>query len=1013
MPESPLQLTDEQQRIAQFAGKALVVAGGAGSGKTTALAARFGALVAERGTEPEAIVAISASAAAADHLRSLVEQRLERGFSELPISNVSDFAARLLRDEMPESGLDPFVATLSGADRLAMLIERVDELELREHDFAGRPVKLLASLIVQIDAQKAALISAEECAQRAQKAEGSGAALGREFAALYASHEAMLAGEGALDEGDLIFGALSLLKRPDVQERFSARYSELLIDDAQSLSVAGLTLMLAAAAQLDRVTAVADPDSAPANEITGGEANLAAISAQSGGERIELTRSLRCRQQIVLAGQAVLEQRLSPPLTGEPGGSVHGWRCASERAQAQAIASEIEQLIQAGSKAESIAVLVGSLRSDGRAIAAALDERGVPHQLGASDQLFSRGEVKDVLAWLRLLTNPSDASATVRALARAPIELRAVDLARCVQIARRRKLDMVSALNAATESPQIPPEARERIVAFLKLQRQAAGALDELRPDRFVHRLIERLGLRRQQLFAAQADVVEGLRCLARFEALAGRFAERSPQASGREFAEYVVAVADAGLRESDESAGAEQLPSAKVAVVEVGSTRGLSFDHVFVAAMERRRSIDDELRKLSYVAITRAAESVTLSYSEHGQHGEKQPASQLAEAALAAAGGQWEERSEELFGPDEALHGAFNELRDELLGDLPRVAGTFAELRLDNDLDLTLGVVRYLELAKLAAVIGRPADQDVESALAQANTVLLQSATATQREALESSPLDELILGAEDDARARSAATARRGEPSLEAFLPRRGEGLVLSASDIETYRACPLRYKFARVFRIPQEPTMNQRFGILFHQVLERYHQSDGRTVDELLALLEEGWRRGGFGDSDQERQLHSKAEHALRLYQQRTAKEESRPVWFEKSFQFKLGEHTLRGRVDRVDLLPGGGYELIDYKTGKPRTAAELQEDIQLSLYAVAAREAWQVESELQSYHYVLDDEKIPVPAADIDRDWIAETVNEVAAAISGQGFEPTPSVTACGYCDFRIACPAAEL
>lgn len=1013
MPESPLQLTDEQIRIAQFAGGSVVVAGGAGSGKTTALAARFGWLVGEAGVEPEAVIALSDSAAAADRLRGLVEQQLSRGFAELPISAVSELAARLLRDEMPQSGLDPFVATLSVADRLAMLIERVDELELREHDFAGRPVKLLASLIAQIDAQKAMLISAAECAQRAENAEGSGAALKREFAALYASHEAMLAEQGALDQGDLIFGALSLLERPDVQERIAARFSHLLVDDAQRLSLAELTLVRAVANQLGGVTAAADPDCAPASEITGGESNLAALSAQGDCERIELTRSLRCRERIVLAGQTVLEQRLSPPLTGEPGGSVRGWRCSSGRAEAQAIASEIERLIHAGSEADSIAVLVDSVRDDGRAIAAALDERAVPHQLGAGDQLFSRGEVKDVLAWLRLLTNPADASATVRALARAPIELRAVDLARCVQIARRRKLDMVSALSAATESPQIPPEARERIVAFLRLQRQAAAALDQLRPDRFVHRLIDRLGLRRQQLFAAQADVVEGLRCLARFEAIAGRFAERSPQSSGREFADYVVAVADAGLRESDESASSQQLPAGKVAVVEVGSTRGLSFDHVFVAGLERRRSIDEQQRKLSYLAITRAAESVTLSYSAHGQRGEMQPASQLAEAALAAANEVWEERSEELFGPDEALHGAFNELRDELLGDLPRVAGTFAELRLDNDLDLTLGVVRYLELAKLAAVIGRPADQDVEAALAQANAVLLQSATATQREALESSPLDELILGAEHDARARSAATARRGEPSLEAFLPRRGDGLVLSASDIETYRACPLRYKFARVFRIPQEPTMNQRFGILFHQVLERYHQSDGRTVDELLALLEEGWRRGGFGDSDQERQLHAKAENALRLYQQRTAKEESRPVWFEKSFQFRLGEHTLRGRVDRVDLLPGGGYELIDYKTGKPRTAAELEDDIQLSLYAVAAREAWQVESELQSYHYVLDDEKIPLPAAEIDRDWIAETVNEVAAAISGQGFEPTPSMTACGYCDFRIACPAAEL
>lgn len=132
----------------------------------------------------------------------------------------------------------------------------------------------------------------------------------------------------------------------------------------------------------------------------------------------------------------------------------------------------------------------------------------------------------------------------------------------------------------------------------------------------------------------------------------------------------------------------------------------------------------------------------------------------------------------------------------------------------------------------------------------------------------------------------------------------------------------------------------------------------------------------------------------------------------MWFEKGFQFRLGPHTLRGRVDRVDRLPGGGYELIDYKTGRPRSAAQLREDVQLSLYALAAREAWQVESERQSYHYVLDDEKVPLPAAEIDRDWIGETVMEVAEGIQGQGFEPTPSYSACAMCDFRIACPAAE-
>ena len=236
--------------------------------------------------------------------------------------------------------------------------------------------------------------------------------------------------------------------------------------------------------------------------------------------------------------------------------------------------------------------------------------------------------------------------------------------------------------------------------------------------------------------------------------------------------------------------------------------------------------------------------------------------------------------------------------------------------------------------------------------------------------------------------------------------------DGVVLSASDIDTYRTCPLKYKFARVFRIPQEPTLNQRFGILVHQALERWHAGGGRSLDELQGLLDAGWRRGGFGDSEGERPLRGKAVTAMQRYHARFLGEDSEPVWFEKGFQFRMGPHTLRGRVDRVDKLPGGGYELIDYKTGRPRTASQLREDVQLSLYAVGAREAWEVEADRQSYHYVLDDEKVPVPTAEIDRDWIADTVFSVADGILAQGFEPTPSYAACSMCDYRIVCPAAE-
>ena len=177
--------------------------------------------------------------------------------------------------------------------------------------------------------------------------------------------------------------------------------------------------------------------------------------------------------------------------------------------------------------------------------------------------------------------------------------------------------------------------------------------------------------------------------------------------------------------------------------------------------------------------------------------------------------------------------------------------------------------------------------------------------------------------------------------EPSLDPFIPRRGDGLMLSASDIETYRLCPLKYKFARVFRIPQEATINQRFGIAMHQVLERFHQYGGGTREELFDLFETSWRRGGFGDSDDELQFRERALEALDLYWESCRDDAGEPVWFERSFSFKLGDHVLRGRVDRVDRLPDGSYELIDYKTGKARTEEQLREDVQLSLYQMAAQ------------------------------------------------------------------------
>jgi DNA helicase-2/ATP-dependent DNA helicase PcrA len=1048
-------LTPGQARVAEHPAGPLCVLGGAGTGKTTALVARFARLVRD-GAAPEAICVLAGSPAAAAALRAEVEDALQDPYEELAVHDFYGFCARLLGEEAAEAGLDPFFSPASAADRLALLLERMDELQLRRHDLGGRPAVLLAGVIERIDRLKGQLVGADEYASwaaalaPADEAGRLSAAREQEFAQLFCDHDRLLAGQGALDAGELVARAVALLEgRPDVRHRVAERYRHVLVDGYADLDLAPARLLELLAAEHASITVTVADDEASRRFRAAATRNLANFrttwSAHAAGyAEVVLEDSLRCPQRILEAAQAVvapIADRLGLAPAGAPGGSVRFWRAGSERAQAQGTAAEIEHLVREGAEPGRIAIFVRSLREEGRDVALALEERAIPYRLVGGADFFAQAEVRDVLAWLRLLADPSDAGAVVRALARPPIELRSVDLARCVQIARRRKLDMVSALGAATESPQIPPEARERILAFLKIYRGASGALDTTRPDLFVHRLIERLGLRRQQVFAAHPDVVERLVALARLGELAGAYARRAPHATPRDFARYAAAVAEAGLRD----AGEDPVPAGSVRVLELHSAAEREFDWAFVLGLRsarmpgaRRRAaepIPDALlkedlgpedrvahqaamRRVLHTAITRAREGVVLAFPARSDGGALQPPSPFVEEARAALGGAWEDVGEELFGPEEALHATYQALRDELLSDVARVGKGLGELRLDTDLDVTHAVTRYLELLKVAALLERPPGQPIADALAQVNQRLAVGISPQQREVLVTSGLDDVLMAAERDDRARAAARAARSEPSLEAFLPRRGDGLLLSASDIETYRTCPLKYKFARVFRVPQEPTLNQRFGILVHQVLERYHQSpataggNGASIDELLGLLEQGWRRGGFGASDQERQLHEKASSALQRYHARISDEPVEPVWFERAFSFRMGPHTLRGRVDRVDRLPGGGYELIDYKTGRPRPARALREDVQLSLYAIGAREAWELEAADQAYLYVLDDEKVRVPSEAMDPAWIEDTVAEVAAGIQAQDFEPTPSYAACSMCDYRIACPAAE-
>ncbi|HMC49401.1 MAG TPA: ATP-dependent DNA helicase [Solirubrobacterales bacterium] len=925
-----LTLAEAQQRAVRHGDGPLLLLGAAGTGKSEGLARRLARLVEEE-VDADRILLLATTSATARRLQSRTETLLKAPYEELWIGTWPAICERLLRAHSTAAGLNPFFDVLGPAERLAMMLDHLNELPLRNHEIRGNPAGLLARLLAQIDALKAGSDPPEP-----------------DLAEFCAAHDRIVAASGNLDGGDVFLTLGKLLhERPDIRTEIATRFAYVMVDEYEDTTPAQRTILVKLAEENPNHLYAQDASGAPTAEVP----------------------------------SIMLDQQFRQP-------AVRYWRCSNERAQAQAVAREVEHLLGEGTAAGAICVLIDDPAASGGPVSAAMEERGIPFHLAGPAALFQRPEVRDAIAWLRVLAAPDDSPAAARALTRPPIELRAADLARLTTIARRRKVDMVSACEAALESPQIPPEGRERIQAFLKLYGEASAALEERRADVFVRRLIERVGLRRQRLFAAEPEVAERLLGLSRLAELASAWARREAHGTTRDFVRYLSAVAEAGV----EPAGGEEPPSpGAVLGLSRRAAKGTEFDHVFLLG----QGPEVVQARLSLVC------------------------SRLEQARATAENSEEETQEEELFGPAEGLHATYRKLREEVLEASWRAGRELSEPRLDTVIDVNRAIARHLELLKLAALAQRPGEEATAEAIAAVNGLLRQVATPEQQTELDASPLDAYLLDSERERDGRRMLIAARHEPSLEAFLPRRGDGaLSLSASDLDLYLTCPLKYKFRRVFGIPEEPTINQRFGILIHSVLERFHKDAGEGevtsggLAELMDLFESGWRRSGFGSSDDELQFRDRARQAMRLYWERECEAEGVPVWLERKFDIRIGEHQVRGRVDRVDRLPDGSYELIDYKTGERKSEAQLENDLQLALYRLAAREAWGLEAGTGSYYYVLDADKVAAPVLVDDAERVERTVLEVGEGVLGQDFEPRPAPTTCGWCDYRLICPAAE-
>lgn len=249
-------------------------------------------------------------------------------------------------------------------------------------------------------------------------------------------------------------------------------------------------------------------------------------------------------------------------------------------------------------------------------------------------------------------------------------------------------------------------------------------------------------------------------------------------------------------------------------------------------------------------------------------------------------------------------------------------------------------------------------------------------------------------------------------GEPT-----PEPSARLRLSFSRVDTYRTCPLQYRFSYVDKLPTAPSPHLSWGSSIHAALERWWDRklpEPPPVEDLLAALYERWDDSGFAGMEREEKLqwYRHARDVLVRHHARFADEFVPPVACEQWFELPLPDDiVVVGSIDMVQRTDEG-FGIIDWKTNRrAKTRDEVRNNLQLAVYALAAEYLWGERPAWVALDFVVPGVRVTVPGDEIDTDAAVATIGDVAGRVRQELFPPQPS-RLCGWCDFRTECPAFE-
>ncbi len=612
MSELLNELNDKQREAALCTEGPLLVLAGAGSGKTRVLTYRIAYLMHEKGVSPWSIMAITFTNKAAREMKERLIKLVGEKAEEMWVSTFHSSCVRILRREIEKIGYAKSFVIYDTSDQQVVMKDCIKELGVNDKDF---PPKVILSQISKAKNELIDSITFEKMYEGDYRM--------RTIAKLYSLYQKKLYKNNALDFDDIIMLTVKVFnENPDVLDYYHKKFRYILVDEYQDTNTSQYMLVSLLAGGHRNLCVVGDDDQSIYRFRGANIRNILDFEKEfKDAKCIKLEQNYRSTQSILDAANNVIKNnrgRKGKNLWTDNGvGNKIKILSANEQYdEARMIAIEIDRLVKEENKSYSDFAILYRMNAQSRVIEDIMLRQAIPYRVLGGLRFYDRKEIKDIVSYLRVIHNTNDSISLKRIINEPKRGIGARTMEKAEEIANERDLSVFDVIKDAYEYPELS-RAATGLVDFANTIKGIIEQKSELNVSEIVNIILEQTGYMKMLELEESIEAQSRIENLKEFISSAIEFEKGNIEATLEAFLETISLVADIDNYDEAEDA---------IVMMTLHSAKGLEFPVVFLCAMEegifpsfRSFGDEDELqeeRRLCYVGITRARESLFISHA-------------------------------------------------------------------------------------------------------------------------------------------------------------------------------------------------------------------------------------------------------------------------------------------------------------------------------------------------------------------------------------------------------------